>query len=241
MPIALTQSTAGKNQILAGLSRDKYVDLFSNLRPVALNAHEILYQVDDEIRCAYFIGNGIASLMSITTEGNTIEIGNVGSEGMIGIPALLRHVKTPHQVVVQVPGEALVVNIDILRPEFEKEGELRNRLLSYTHALATYVSQLGVCNHFHTVDKRLCRWLLISSVQVQSQSFHLTHESLSQVLGTGRTGVTMAANKLQRAGLIEYHRGQITILNYAGMEAVCCDCYRITKNVFAHSDSNSQP
>jgi CRP-like cAMP-binding protein len=173
--------------------------------------------------------------MCISPEGNSIEVGNIGNEGMVGIPVLLRHVTTPHQVMVQIPGEALVVSTDMLRQEFDKEGELRNRLLSYTHALVTYMSQLGVCNHFHTVDKRLCRWLLFSSLQIQSKSFHLTHDALSQVLGTGRTGVTMAANKLQRAGLIRYHRGQITILNYPGLEATCCDCYQITKEVFDYS------
>ena len=152
-----------------------------------------------------------------------------------GCPVLLRHVTSPHQVMVQVPGEALAISTHIVKREFEKEGELKNRLLSYTHALVTYMSQLGVCNHFHTVDKRLCRWLLISSLQIQSQSFHLTHDALSLVLGTGRTGVTMAANKLQKAGLIQYHRGQITILNHAGLEAVCCDCYQITKEVFDYS------
>jgi CRP-like cAMP-binding protein len=238
MPTALTQTIAFRNQILAGLPREKYPVLFSNLRPVSLNAHEVLYCAEDEIRCAYFIASAMASLMSITTEGNSIEVGNVGNEGIIGIPVLLRHVKTPYQVLVQVPGDALVISTDILRQEFEKEGELKNRLLRYTHALSTYMSQLGVCNHFHTVDKRLCRWLLTTSLQVQSRSFHLTHESLSQVLGTGRTGVTMAANKLQRSGLIQYYRGQITILDYAGMEAICCDCYRITKEVFENSLSS---
>jgi len=235
MRIALTQTAAFRNQILTGLPREKYAGLFSNLRPVSLSAHEVLYCAEDEIRCAYFINSGMASFMSISTEGNSIEVGNVGNEGMVGIPVLLRHFKTPHQVLVQVPGDALVINAGILTKEFEKEGELKNRLLRYTHALATYMSQLGVCNHFHTVDKRLCRWLLISSLQVQSRSFHLTHESLSQVLGTGRTGVTMAANKLQKAGLIQYHRGQIAILDHAGMETICCDCYRITKEVFEHS------
>lgn len=234
MPIALTH-TAAKNQILTGLSREKYAGLFSNLRPVSLSAHEVLYSAEDEIRSAYFLTSGMASLMSISTEGNSIEVGNVGNEGMVGIPVLLRHVKTPHQVLVQVPGDALVISADILIKEFEKEGELKNRLLRYTHALATYMSQLGVCNHFHTVDKRLCRWLLISSLQIQSRQFQLTHESLSQVLGSGRTGVTMAANKLQKAGLIKYYRGQITILDQAGMENSCCDCYRITKEVFEHS------
>ena len=235
MPIAATQAAVFRNKILAGLPYEKYPSLISNLKRVILHAHEVLYSVEDDISCAYFISNGMASLMSITIEGNSIEVGNVGNEGMIGLPVILRQPKTPHQIVVQVPGDALAVNTDILRQEFEREGELKDRLLSYTHALATYMSQLGVCNHFHPVDRRLCRWLLISSYQVQSQSFQLTHETLSQVLGTGRTGVTMAANKLQRAGLIKHHRGQITILDRTGMEAICCDCYKITKEVFEHS------
>ena len=232
------QTAVCRNRILAGLPREQYAELFSSLRLVSLKSHQILYGVGDGIRCAYFINDGIASLMSITTEGNSIEVGNVGNEGMVGIPVLLRHVTTPHQVVVQVRGEALAISTDILKQQFDKEGELRNRLLSYTHALATYMSQLGVCNHFHTVDKRLCRWLLISSLQVQSQSFHMTHEALSQVLGTGRTGVTMAANKLQRAGLIKHYRGQITIINQAGLETACCDCYQITKEVMSPVDSH---
>jgi len=234
MATAVTQTAVCKNRILTGLPREQYDSLFSNLTPVNLHHHQVLYDAGDDIRCAYFINDGMASLMSISPEGNSIEVGNVGNEGMVGIPVLLRHVTTPHQVLVQVPGEALVVSADILRQEFDKEGELRNRVLSYTYALATYMSQLGVCNHFHTVDKRLCRWLLISSLQVQSKSFHLTHDSLAQVLGTSRTGVTMAANKLQRAGLIQYHRGQITILNHTALEATCCDCYQITKEVFDH-------
>lgn len=233
-PITLTQGAAFRNQILTGLPREKYANLFANLRPVSLSAREVLYCAEDDIRSAYFINSGMASFMSVCAEGNSIEVGNAGNEGMVGIPILLRTVKTPHQVLVQVPGEALMVSADILKPEFEKEGELKNRLLRYTHALSTYMSQLGVCNHFHTVDKRLCRWLLISSLQIQSGSFHLTHEALSQVLGTGRTGVTMAANKLQKLGLIKYYRGQITILDHAAMEANCCDCYRVTKEVFEH-------
>ena len=235
MATAVTHTAVCKNRILTGLPREQYHSLFSNLTPVNLHHHQVLYDAGDDIRYAYFINDGMASLMCITTEGSSIEVGNVGNEGMVGIPVLLRHVTSPHQVVVLVPGEALAVTTDILKGEFNKEGELKNRLLSYTHALVTYMSQLGVCNHFHTVDKRLCRWLLLSSLQIQSQSFHLTHESLAQVLGTGRTGVTMAANKLQRAGLIQYYRGQITILNHAGLEAACCDCYQITKEVFDHS------
>ncbi len=235
MSTALTQAASFRNQILAGLSREQYQNLFSNLRPIILDAHQVLYHIGDHLRCVYFLNYGLASLMSTTVDGDSIEVGNVGTEGIVGIPILLRQPKTPHQIVVQIPGEALVVSADILKREFEKEGVLRDRLLSYTYALNTYISQLGVCSHFHTVDKRLCRWLLTSSLQVQSRSFHLTHESLSQVLGSGRTGVTMAATKLQRAGLIQYRRGEITIVDRAGLEAISCDCYQIAKEVLEHS------
>lgn len=235
MTFAVLQDALSSNQILKRLPREKYEFLFSHLRKVSLTAHQMLYSVEDDIRCVYFINNGLASLLSVTAEGETIEVGNVGKEGVIGVPVLLREAKTPHQIVVQVPGDALVVSADILIHEFDKGGELRDRLLSYTHAFATYVSQLGVCNHFHTLDKRLCRWLLISSYQVQSQRFHLTHESLSQVLGTSRTAVTMAAKKLQHDGLIDYHRGEITILDRDAMAEISCNCYQISKDVLDHS------
>lgn len=232
---ALTQSAASGNQILAGLPREKYSDLFSHLKPVTLKANKVLYNVEDKIQSAYFINSGVASLISLTADGNSIEIGNVGNEGMIGVPVLLRQGKTPHQIVMQVPGEALEVSADVLREEFEKEGELKNRLLSYTHALATYMSQLSVCNHFHTIEKRLCRWLLITSDQLQSKTFRLTHEMLSQVLGTARTGITMAANKLQRDKLIRCRRGQITILDREGLEELSCDCYQSNREVLDHT------
>jgi CRP-like cAMP-binding protein len=235
MATVLTQAAGSRNQILSGLAPDKYERLFASVRPVSFAAHEVIYNADDRIRSAYFIDSGMASFLSVTAEGESIEVGNVGNEGFIGTPIVFRQVKIPHQIVIQVPGEALEVSADVLRQEFEKEGELKDRLLAYTHALANYMSQLSVCNHFHTLDKRLCRWLLISSLQVQSQSFQLTHESLSQVLGTGRTGITMAANKLQKDGLIQYRRGQLTILDRQGLEAFACDCYQISKEVFENS------
>lgn len=232
MTTPLTKAVQFRNQILTGLPRENYQRLFSNIRLVSLAAQQVLYHFEDDIRCAYFVNTGMASLLSTTAEGESIEVGNVSSEGFVGVPVILRQVKTPYEVVVRVPGDAWVVSTDVLKQEFEKEGELKDRLLTYTHALATYISQLGVCNHFHTLDKRLCRWLLIASDQVQSETFQLTHESLSQVLGTGRTGITMVAKQLQNMGLISYHRGQITILDRAGMETMSCTCYQITREIF---------
>lgn len=232
MQVAFTSSSPIANQILAGLPRDKYAHLFSNLRRISLKTQEILCDMEENFRCAYFMNGGVASFLSFINEGDSIEVGNVGSEGMVGIPIVLSEKRTPYRIIVQAEGEALAVSSEVLKYEFEREGELRERLLRYTHALSTYMSQLGVCNHFHTVEKRLCRWLLITSDRLRSTSFDLTHESLSQVLGTGRSGITMAAIKIQRSGLIHYQRGKITILNRTGMEAATCDCYRISVEVF---------
>lgn len=232
MAVAFTFRAAIRNQILAGLPRDKYRHLFSNLRPISLTTQEVLYNMEDHFRCVYFINDGLASLLSLIGEGDSIEVANVGNEGMVGIPIILREVKTPYQIIVQIPGDALIVNADVLRREFDKEGELRDRLLHYTYALSTYMCQLGVCNHFHTLEQRLSRLLLTIGDRVQSRSFQLTHEFLSQALGAGRTGVTMAAIRLQRSGLIRYHRGKIAVLNRAGMEAAACECYQITRDVF---------
>ena len=234
MLTVLTQAASFRNQILAGLPRVRYQNLFSNLRPLTLNAHQILYHIGDNIRCIYFINYGLASLISTTVEGDSIEVGNVGTEGIVGTPILLRQPKTPHQVVVQVPGEALVVSADILRQEFEKEGELKNRLLSYTYALETYISQLGVCSHFHTVDKRLCRWLLVSSFQVQSQSFHLTHESLSQVLGTGRTGGYDGCQQAPESRVNPISPRSNHDRGSRGLEAISCDCSLLSQRLLTH-------
>ena len=234
MSTTLTQAPAFRNQILRGLPREKYPHLFANLKLVNLASHQILYHLEDNIRAVYFINNGMASLLSTTVEGDSIEVGNIGNEGLVGVPVILRQAKTPYQIVVRVVGDAWMVSTDILKQEFEKPGELKDRLLAYTHALGTYMSQLGVCNHFHTLDKRLCRWLLIASHQVQSDTFQLTHESLSQMLGTGRTGITMAANRLQKSGLIRYCRGRIIILDPTRMETISCACYQISKEIFEH-------
>jgi CRP-like cAMP-binding protein len=235
MSVALTQVAAPGNQILTGLSPAKYPQLFSNLKLVRLTDHQVLYHAGDVLRNAYFMTSGMASLLCSTSEAESMEVANIGQEGVVGIPLILRQRKAPHEIVIQIAGEALMVRADILKEEFEKDGELRGKLLGYTYVLSTYMSQLGLCNHFHSLDRRLCRWLLITSHQVRSDTFQLTHESLSQVLGSSRTAVTMAANNIKRQGLIRHHRGQITILDSSGLADMSCACCRIIKKVLKHS------
>jgi CRP-like cAMP-binding protein len=145
-PVAVTQCATVRNQIPAGLPREKYRQLFSGVRLVRLNENKILFEPEDDCRHAYFINSGVASLLSLIEDGDSIEVGSVGNEGVVGISIALREAKAPYRVVVQLPGEALMVSADILRHEFDREGELKDRLLRYTHAFSTYMSQLGVCN-----------------------------------------------------------------------------------------------
>jgi CRP-like cAMP-binding protein len=166
------------------------------------------------------------SLLSITEEGRTIEVGMIGNEGMTGVPVILRSGKAPYEVMVQLAGNALRIRGDALREAFNRGGTLQDLLLRYTHSLLIQVAQSAACNRFHTVEERLCRWLLVSRDRVQTDTIQLTQEFISHMLGVPRTSVTMIAGALQKEGLIKYSRGKITLLDRRGLEAASCECYR---------------
>src|SRR6266446_2909125 len=216
-----------KNRLLAALPTDEYKRLQPHLESVQLSNRRILCEAGDFIRHAYFLNSGMGSLLALTQAGATVEIAMVGNEGMLGIPAILGAHKTPYEMMVQLPGEGVRIKTDVIRAEFKRAGVLQDLLLNYTHALITQISQSAVCNRFHTVEKRLCRWLLLAHDRVQGDTFHLTQEIISYMLGTPRTGVTMAAGSLQDAGLIRYTRGKITIIDRRGLEETSCECYKI--------------
>jgi len=215
------------NQILAALSRQEYPSLFSHLQIVHLARSEILYDLADPMPSAFFIMSGMISLLSITEDGSTTQVSMVGNEGMVGIPAILRVNKTPYRIMVQIPGKAMRIRSDVLVKEFNRGGPLHDLLLRYIHTLITQISQSAACNRFHTVEQRLCRWLLISHDRVKADTLHLTQEALSHMLGATRTNVTSAAVNLRRAGLIDYRRGKIEIRDRKGMKKAACECYRI--------------
>ena len=216
-----------RNQILATLPRSEYERLMPVLEQKRLAKGQVLYEVGDTVRSAYFIQSGVVSFLSVTRDGDTIEVGMVGPEGIVGIPSLLRRSKAPLQALVQIPGEALAVGGDVLRREFKRGGELQDLVLCFTHTLVTQIAQAVLCNHFHTTEERLSRWLLATRDRIEGDTFLLTHEELSHMLGTPRTGVSKAAGALQDAGLIRYKRGKIMILNRKGLERAACDCYRV--------------
>jgi len=192
-----------------------------------LAPEETLYEVGDTLNQAYFIVSGAVSLLSTTSQGESVEVAMVGREGVIGIPSLLRNRATPYSVRVQIGGQALKVRAEVLRAEVKRGGELQDLLLSYTHVLVRQIAQSTSCGMFHSTEQRLARWLLASQDHARSETLALTHESISLALGVSRSGISTAAGVLQKKGLIRYARGRITVLNRQGLEATACECYQI--------------
>lgn len=151
----------------------------------------------------------------------------VRTEGMLGVPIILRVGITLHRSMVHIPAEALRIRSDVIELEFNRNGKLQDLLLRFTHSLIAQLSESAICNRFHTVDARLGRWLLVVDDRVGNETFYLTQEFIAQMLGTPRTVVTVAANKLQDAGFIRYRQCKITILNRPGLESAACECYRV--------------
>jgi CRP-like cAMP-binding protein len=232
MPVSAPTPAPVRNRLLRALPAADYARLQPHLQPISLPLSEVLCEAGGTMRHAYFIVRGIASLLSTTTDGATVEIGMVGNEGMVGLPILLRgdDPSLPYRVVIQLEGEALRVRLDVLREEFNRHGALHDLLLRFLHPLILQLTQSGVCNHYHTIEERLCRWLLISHDHAESDTIQLTQEIIAHMLGARRTGVSLVAGTLQTAGLISYRRGKITILNREGLEAAACECYRMVKD-----------
>ena len=218
-----------ENRLLAVLPNAEFERLAPHLLQVKLSRSTVLYDAGDEVRRAYFLQCGVVSLISISGDDESIEAGLVGREGMVGIPGVLRYRRAAFRAVVQVPGEALSVDAGVLRREFKRGGELQEIILCFTHTLVSQFARSNACNRFHTIEKRLSRWLLMIHDRVHGDTFHLTHAFISDMLGAARTDVTKAAGALQDAGQIRYRRGVITILDVEGLASSACACYHIIK------------
>lgn len=217
----------GENRILASIPRKEYEQLLPELAHVRLPQGKVLWNVGDAIPYAFFLLNGMVSLLSLTEEGASVEVGMIGNEGLAGISGILRFDTAPYQSVVQLPASALRIKTDALRREFRSGGHLQYLLLRYTHALLTQISQSAACHRFHTAEERLCRWLLTASERAESDTLQLTQEFLAQMIGVPRTNVTMIAGRIQKTGCISYRRGTITILDHRLLETFSCECHRV--------------
>ena len=220
------------NSILNALTRPEYERLSEHLDPVNLSPREILYQPEQPVTHVYFPNRGTVSVVSSFEDGETVEVGMVGNEGMFGVNVFLGSVTTPLMAQVQLPGDALRMRAGVLIREFEKCGQLQDLLLRYTQAFTTQVAQTAACNRAHRVETRLAKWLLMCGDRAQSNELALTHEFIATMLGSRRAGITEAACLLKNAGLISYTRGNVTVADRGGLESLSCECYPRVKKEF---------
>ncbi|MBD2213682.1 Crp/Fnr family transcriptional regulator [Nostoc linckia FACHB-104] len=227
-----------ENQLLGALPSDIYERLASHFKLVSLPTQEVICEVAEPIQYAYFPHQAVISLLATMDDGSTVEVALVSQEGMVGLPIILGDNISSMRAIVQVPGEAMRINADILKAEFFQGGPLQNLLLRYVQAVLIELAQGAACNRLHSLDKRLARWLLKISDRMQSQEFPLTQEFLSQMLGVRRAGVSVAASILSQSGIISYNRGHICILDRKGLEAASCECYQVVKDEFTRLFGN---
>lgn len=220
------------NRVLAAMPREEYQRLLSGLEPISLAFGDVLYEPGDSIRYVYFPSDCLISLLTQVEDHMALEVGLVGSEGMVGIPLALGISTSSVRALVQGTGTAMRMEAGRFQLEFKQSPSLQRELYRYTHLLMAQFTQTAACNRFHVVEARLARWLLMTRDRVRSDQFHLTHEFLADMLGVQRVGVTNAASALRRRKLIDYSRGNITILDRKGLNAASCGCYRIVKNLF---------
>lgn len=218
-----------RNHILAALPAEDCERLFRHLELVPLPLGHSLYESGMEMRHVYFPTTAIVSLLYVMESGASAEIAVVGNEGIIGVSLFMGGETTPSRGVVQSAGHAYRLSGQLIKDEFHRGGAMQHLLLRYTQALLTQMAQTAVCNRHHSLDQQLCRWLLLSMDRLPGNELRMTQELIANMLGVRREGVTEAAGKLHSAGLIEYHRGRITVLDRVGLEARACECYAVVK------------
>ncbi|MCM2330348.1 MAG: Crp/Fnr family transcriptional regulator [Pseudomonas sagittaria] len=226
-----------QNHLLAALPAEDYARLLPQLELVPMPLGHALYESGSKLRHVYFPTTAIVSLLYVMHDGASAEIAMVGNEGIIGVALYMGGETMPNRAIVQSAGHAYRMGAQHLKAEFARAGgrrtaALQHLLLRYAQALITQMSQTAVCNRHHSIDPQLCRWLLLSLDRLSSNELTMTQELIANMLGVRREGVTEAAGKLQRAGLIQYARGKITVLDRPGLEARVCECYKVVKTEF---------
>jgi CRP-like cAMP-binding protein len=220
------------NRILAQLPAEEYQSLSPHLEPVALTLGDVLYYPQDPVTHVYFPNRGTVSVVATLENGGAIEVGVVGNEGLFGVNVVLGSVSTPHEALVQLPGDAFRIETKVIRKEFKKGGQLQDLLLRYTQVFIIQIAQTAACNRSHPINGRLARWLLMSHDRAMTDELLLTHDFIAVMLGTRRAGVSEAAGRLQNDGVIKYKRGRIQIIDRQGLESISCECYPLVKREF---------
>ena len=229
MSLALDPKT---NQLLAALPVADLQRWLPQLEPVQMPLGEVLYESGRALSHVYFPTSSIVSLLYVMENGASAEIAVVGNEGVVGISLFMGGESTPSRAVVQSAGQGLRLRANAIKQEFQQAGPAMHLLLRYTQALITQMAQTAVCNRHHSLDQQLCRWLLLSLDRLHGTELVMTQELIANMLGVRREGVTEAALSLQKAGLIRYARGHITVLDRPGLEQRTCECYAVVKKEY---------
>ena len=224
--------SARQNHLLAALPKADYERLLPNLELVPMPLGQVLYRSGGELPYLYFPTTCIVSLVYVMANGSSAEIAVTGYEGLLGVSLFLGGHTAPNQAVVQSGGHAYRVGEQVIKKEFDQGGPFQHLLLLYTQALLAQMAQTAVCNRHHSLDKQLCRWLLLSLDRLRSGELKMTQELIANMLGVRRQGVVEAAGNLHKAGLIDYQRGRINVLDRPGLEARVCECYAVVKREY---------
>jgi len=227
-----TSGNPRQNHLLNAIPEAEWERFAINLTPVPLRLGDVIYESGSEQPYVYFPTDSIVSLLYVMEDGSSAEIAIVGNEGLVGISLFMGGGTTPSRAVVQSAGHAFRMRAQFVRDEFVLAGKAQQLFLRYTQALLTQMGQTAVCNRHHSVDQQLCRWLLMSLDRLSSNELVMTQELIANMLGVRREGVTEAAGKLQRAGVIQYNRGRIRVLDRPRLEVMACECYDVVRKEF---------
>jgi CRP-like cAMP-binding protein len=217
------------NKILLGLSPDQSSQVLPRLEFVRLKLHQVLHEAGETIKSGYFVNSGLMSILAVQPDGKTVEVGLIGKEGFAGLPLLVGYTNSPTRVMVQGDGSAYRCDAETLKQLMRQFPLMEQRLHRFAYQLAMQSTQIAACNRLHEVEERLARWILMSQDRMLSDRLPLTQEFLGQMLGTRRSSVTVAAGALQKARMISYTRGSVTIMDRKKLENTACDCYAIVQ------------
>jgi len=223
---------ARHNRILSALPPDEFQRLAQHLVETPLAFRQRLFKADERITQVCFPDIGVCSVMSVMKTGATAEVGTIGNEGMTGLALFYGDETEPSESIVQVPGMGRVLPADVFQGEMARQGTLYMLIRHYAHALVVQLMQSAACNALHNVEERTCKWLLMTHDRVEGDEFKLTHEFLGLMLGVRRSSVTLVAHQLQRAGMINYRLGVVTVLDRKALEETSCECYALVRAYF---------
>ena len=217
------------NLLLDALSAAELKRIRKHLEPVDMPLGKVIYESGRHIEHVYFPTNSIVSLLYVLENGASAEIAVVGKDGVVGVSLFMGGETTPSRAVVQSAGSAFRMSGAVMKEEFNRGRTMQHLMLRYTQALITQMAQTAVCNRHHSVDQQLCRWLLLSIDRLEAPEITMTQELIANMLGVRREGVTEAAGKLQKAGVISYRRGHIQVLDRTKLESMSCECYEVVR------------